>query len=164
MNLQDAPALIEEKIENPLFGPNSLDHERHSTITRSTRTDPLGALKRHIPEGYYLAGRDWQAIYEASQLGKIGSSGDIQEPVDASPRYRDGITVEQQRAMRKKERLDAVLGKFGAALMCDLFIDNLSLSQCSTKHGLVANRAQLAFLARRRLECLATVARELGYW
>lgn len=139
--------------------------EDRITVTRNLRDDPLARLhsRGQIGEPEFRAGREWQELFEESQIGRIGSSGDLKEPVDGTRLPREPITDRQQRAAARIRLLDIALGKVGAIYVRDILGDGLTLAQMSERHGMIANKRELERLGYRFRECLKTLARELGF-
>lgn len=134
--------------------------EDRITVVRTLRDDQLVRLhhRRHISESMYRAGRHWQRLYAEAAIGRIGSSGDIKEPVDGSRVVPDPFTPKQQRAMRQLLRIHDVLGADGYLLIRDLLGENLSYGQIAQKYHHPPD-----YTGRRIRECLASLAKQLGY-
>lgn len=139
--------------------------EDRTTAVRNLRDDPLARLhhRQQITASMYAAGRAWQGLYEQSQVGRIGSSGDLKEPVDGTPPTREPITDRQVKAGKRIRELDIALGKVGAIYVRDILGDGLTIAQTSERHGIIANKRELERLGHRFRECLTTLAKELGF-
>lgn len=107
------------------------------TVTRNLRDDPLARLhdRGQITEPMFFAGRHWQLLYENSQIGRIGSSGDLKEPVDGSPPSREPITDRQVRASKEIARIEIALGSIFARLVRDVLGDGLDMAQVAMRRG-----------------------------
>lgn len=139
-------------------------HPDTTRVVRNLRDDPLARLhhRGQITEAMFHGGRAWQRLYEQSQVGRIGSSGDLKEPVDGTPPTREPITDRQVRAGKLIRKLDIALGKVGAIYVRDILGDGLTIAQMSQRHGIIANKREIERLGARFRECLATLAKEFG--
>lgn len=138
--------------------------EDRVTVARALRDDPLARLHHHhqVTEAQYHAGRRWQALYEDSQVGRMGSSGDLKEPVDGSRRIAEPLSDKQRKAARQILEIDAILGRVGASLTRDILGEGLSFDLAAVKHGR-SDRMMREWIGKRFRECLTTLAKELGY-
>lgn len=132
---------------------------------RNLRDDPLARLhdRGQITNAMFFAGRHWQKLYEDSQVGRIGSSGDLKEPVDGTPPTRDPITDKQVKASHELARIDASLGKVGSILVRDILGDGLTIVQMCKRHGIDPTAREADRWGKRFRECLSTISEELGY-
>jgi len=138
--------------------------EDRITVTRSLR-DPLAALhhRGQITEPMYFAGRHWQRLYENSQIGSIGSSADLKEPVDGSPPSREPITDRQVRASKEIARIEIALGSIFARLVRDVLGDGLDMAQVSMRRGQPASEFSRKYYGRQFREALEVLVKELDY-
>jgi hypothetical protein len=154
------------EVDNPLHAPGSPRQvPRRITAMRSLRDDPLARLhdRRQIGEAEYRAGRDFQRLLEATELGRMRTNDPGREPVDGGAGFRDGLNEREVQAFRQLARLWPVLGKDGSAL-CRAFLgERQFLPAIAAARGLPADQATLRYLGRRLRECLETLAGELGY-
>lgn len=129
---------------------------------RNLRDDPLARLhdRGQITNAMFYAGRHWQKLYEDSQVGRIGSSGDLKEPVDGTPPTREPITDKQVKASKRLREIEIALGRVGSILVKDILGDGLTLAQYSERHGIIASKRELERWGARFRECLDTLARE----
>ena len=135
------------------------------TLARKLRDDPLARLhdRGQITDAMFFAGRQWQKLYEDSQVGRIGSSGDLKEPVDGTPPTREPITDKQVKAGKLLRELEAALGKVGTVIVRDVLGNGMTLAQMSERHGIIASKRELERLGARFRECLNTLAKEFGF-
>lgn len=131
------------------------------TVTRSLRDDPLGRLhaRRQIGEAEFRAGRAWQALYEAAEVGRVGAMDPSRVFVDGG-RMAEPLNERQRRAARELARLDAVLGLEGRDLLRDVLGAGMTLAQASELRGGYSER-YVAYLGHRVRECLATLAQHI---
>src|SRR5262249_24286419 len=71
-------------------------------VFQSTRSDPLGWMYSHhrVDHAAYLAGREWQTLYERSSVGTVQAVDTTKEPVDGG-RFPELITDNLSRAIRR---------------------------------------------------------------
>lgn len=138
-------------------------HEDRVRVERALRDDPLGQMhaRRQISDAQYRAGREWQRYAEAAGT-PLRSSGDLQEPVDGSPRHRAGVTDAQLRAIRRRELWRDMLGGKGF-LLCDAVLeDKASIREASMLLWYEDNPPMVRYVGRRFRECLDALAADLG--
>lgn len=135
------------------------------TLARKLRDDPLARLhdRGQITDAMFFAGRQWQKLYEDSQVGRIGSSGDLKEPVDGTPPTREPITDKQVKAEKLLRKLDAALGKVGSILVRDILGEGMTIVQMSKRHGIDPTAREMDRWGKRFRECLGTISEELGF-
>ena len=136
--------------------------ERISAVA-SLRDDPLGALwaRRQIDDAKYMAGRHWQKLYEAVEIGARGMDF-TRERVDGG---RNGVEIHTERrtqATAVLTRCAGVLGREGDALCRDVLGRGLCLVEVAASRG-YGTRRGIEFLGMRLRECLETLAHEFGY-
>jgi len=154
------------EIDNPFHTPGSPRQvPRRVTAVRSLRDDPLARLhdRRQIGEAEYRAGRDFQRLLEATELGRMPVNDPAREPVDGGPGFRDGLSERETHAFRQLARLWPVLGKDGSAMLRAFLGDRQFLPGIAAARGLAADQQTLSYLGRRIRECLETLAIEFGY-
>jgi hypothetical protein len=157
-------ALVE--IDNPFYSPGSPRQvPRRVSAVRSLRDDPLARLhdRRQISEAEYRAGRDFQRLLEATELGRMRTNDPTREPVDGSSGVRDGLTERQEHAFRQLSRLWPILGKDGSAMLRAFLGERQFLPAIAAARGLPEDQQTLRYLGRRIRECLETLAAELGH-
>lgn len=143
------------------------------TVLRSIRTDPLGWQRSHgqIDEAEYLAGRQWQALYERSQVGSVQAVDTSKEPVDGG-KFSELMTDGQRMAIKKiRDATLAVLmschgdrarGQARAALLQDVLAAGMFIKAAAFKRGISAERA-ISTLAKEFHATLSTLADHFGY-
>ena len=136
----------------------------HVSAVVSLRDDPLGALwvRKQIDDAKYHAGRRWQRLYEASQIGDLRGMDPTRERVDAGGNGVEILTDARTQAMAKLTRCGGVLGQEGDALIRDVLGRGLCLVEVAASRG-YGTRRGLEYLGQRLRECLETLAREFGY-
>jgi hypothetical protein len=136
------------------------------TIVRSLRDDPIGRMhsRRQIDGPQYAAAREYQAIFDACQIGSMRS-------VDLEKLKVDGglppepLTDHRQRAARRLRSVDGTLvhhhGHEGLALLRGVLADRRSIEQTARLHGAQSERdvRSIAWLFR---QCLNVIARAFG--
>ena len=136
----------------------------HVSAVVSLRDDPLGALwvRKQIDDAKYHAGRRWQRLYEASQIGDLRGMDLTRERVDSSSNGVEILTDARTQAMAKLTRCGGVLGQEGDALIRDVLGRGLCLVEVAASRG-YGTRRGLEYLGQRLRECLETLAHEFGY-
>ena len=151
-------------VSNPAYEPGHPEEIALVEVRMALRDDPLGRLytRRQIGHAQFLAGRVWQAAYEASSIGHMGSVDPSNEPVDGSPRTR-GPNIDRVRLARcNLIRWDHVLGVDGAGIVRDVLAERRSIEQAAARRGACV-RSALDYYGRRFRECLLALARDMGY-
>lgn len=135
------------------------------TVKRSTRNDPLARLHdgEHITNAEYLAGREAQRLYEAIQIGRIGSPSNIVERVDGTSPIREPGGETQRKAHRKIAKFEAALGVVMTRIVRDVLIDGLDMAQVSMRRGQQASEFSRKYYGRQFREALEVLVKELGY-
>jgi len=154
------------EIDNPFYAPGGPRHvPRRIAAVRSLRDDPLARLhdRRQIGEAEYRAGRDFQRLLEAAELGRMRTNDPSREPVDGGGGVRDGLTERELHAFRQLARLWPVLGKDGSAMLRAFLGERQFLPAIALSRGLPEDQQTLRYLGRRIRECLETLAAEFGY-
>ena len=158
-------ALMREvEIENPYYAPSAPAEQRRVKAWQSLRDDPLGLMhhRKQISESQYRAGRAWQALWAASEVGGIKVLDLTQTPVDASPRGFTGISDRQRDAMRDLAKLKTQLGDHGSRLVEAVLVNKRSIREIADTGGNIPTRYNTAFYGHRFRECLDTIAKWLG--
>jgi hypothetical protein len=154
------------EIDNPFYTPGSPRQvPRCVSAVRSLRDDPLARLhdRRQIGEAEYRAGRDFQRLLEATELGRLRSNDPTREPVDGGAGFRDGLSEREADAFRQLRRLWPILGKDGSAMLRAFLGERQFLPAIAAARGLPDDQQTLRYLGRRIRECLETLAAEFGY-
>ena len=167
-----APAIHDRRATelpaNAVIGVVTIDdpyaHGEHVSAVVSLRDDPLGALwvRKQIDDAKYHAGRRWQRLYEASQIGDLRGMDPTRERVDSSSKGVEILTDARTQAMAKLTRCGGVLGQEGDALIRDVLGRGLCLVEVAASRG-YGTRRGLEYLGQRLRECLETLAHEFGY-
>jgi len=133
-------------------------------VARSLRDDPLARLhdRHHIDDAQYAAGRAWQALYEAAEIGGARAIDPTREPVDGGGRIPEPITDRQRHAVRELGRLGRALGEQGDALVRDVLGRRLFIEQAAARREQFSRDA-IEYLGKRFRECLETLARNMGF-
>lgn len=160
--------VIQDTVDNPLYHPIMRPEQPAAiTLLRTFREDVLGQMfaRKQLARGpddkgadRLAAGRRFQADHEAAG-GHLGSSGDLKDPVDGSPHYRDGITDRQLAGMKAHRRYREALGESGYRLCVAILIDKHTLRWAADNSGLMPGKATTTFTGHRFRECLDTLAR-----
>jgi hypothetical protein len=143
------------EVDDPISGDKIV-------VLRSIRSDPLGNLhaKKYIREDQYQAGREYQNYFELAQ-GHQQACDPSQPYVDQSFRHR-GVSVTQSAALMRLNAANRELGQNGSALVMDVLITGLSISQVGEKRG-VGGEIELKYLGKRFREALDTLALVYGF-
>src|ERR1700749_2206719 len=133
--------------------PMALEPGEKIVAFRSVRGDPLGKLHSHhqIDDAQYRGGRAFQNDWERAERGP--------QAIDPAREYVDGaqgrepITESQRKAVLRLNRAERELGADGAAIVCDVLVQGLTMEQVGQKRGLDSQRWN-DYFARRLRECL----------
>lgn len=159
---------VEQLPINAMVRPITVDdpYEPGGKITtvQSLRDDPLARLhvRSQIDDAQYAAGRHWQNLYEAAEIGGVRAMDTTKEPVDGGGFLTEPITDRQRDAARELGRLSRSLGQDGDALVRSVLGHRWFIEQIAAARGIESRRG-IEYLGRRFRECLETLARELGY-
>jgi hypothetical protein len=136
----------------------------NSVAVASLRDDPLGALwaRHQIDDAKYVAGRHWQKLYEAAEIGDLRGADFSRERVDGGRNGVEILTDHCTRAMATLTRCSEALGRQGDALVRDVLGRGLCLFEVAAARGLGTQRGT-EYLGMRLRECLETLAHEFGY-
>lgn len=136
-----------------------LDRVDHARVTRSIRDDPLGRLhaRGQIDEAQYQAGRRWQALYEAVEIGGARGIDPTREAVDGGRGAVDGLTDARRKAAKQLATSDAMLGKEGKQLVRMVLGERKFPRDVAVIWG-EANDRSINYVTRRLRECLDTLA------
>lgn len=139
------------------FSPS--DRNDRILVTRSIRDDPLGRLhaRSQIDEVQYLAGRRWQALYEAVEIGGARGVDPTREAVDGGRGAVDGLTDARRKAAKQLATSDAMLGKEGKQLVRMVLGDRKFPRDVAVIWGDVSEKS-VNYVTRRLRECLDTLA------
>lgn len=132
---------------------------------RQLRGDRLALLqhRRQIGEAEYMAGREYQRLCEAAEVGSVGAMDPSKDPVDGGGAVPDVLTDRQLDALKRLAGIDAVLGDPGWRLARAVLIDGLTYPQVAQRYYSGATRPTVTYVGRRFRECLETLAKEFGY-
>lgn len=137
----------------------------HITAISSFRDDPLGRLhaRGQIDEAQYQAGRRWQSLFEAAQIGGIKAMDTTKEPVDGGS-APEVLTDRQQKAIKELNALYPILGKEGSALVRDVLGNRMFMEQVADarKMNTCPDSSDMRYLGKRFRECLECLAREFN--
>lgn len=131
-------------------------------VIRNTRNDPLAGMhaRKFIDEAQYQAGRAFQNDFETAERGP--------RAIDPGKEWVDGgvppepITERQQAAILKLAAVHGALGLDGSAIVSDVLIHGLGISQLVSQRGYVGEHWRKYF-GRRFNECLNTLALVYGF-
>jgi hypothetical protein len=112
------------------------------TVIRSLREDPLGRMfaRRQIDQPQYLGGREYQSIYDATQIGSLGSVDLTKMKVDGGL-HPEPLTEARQRAAKRLRSVDGALlhhhGVEGLSLVRGVLSDRQSVEfgEMQASHG-----------------------------
>lgn len=136
-----------------------LDRVDHARVTRSIRDDPLGRLhaRGQVDEAQYQAGRRWQALYEAVEIGGARGIDPTREAVDGGRGAADGLTDARRKAAKDLARGDKELGVEGAQLVRMVLGERKFCRDVAAIWG-AANDRSVDYVTRRLRSCLSTLA------
>jgi hypothetical protein len=137
--------------------------ERISAVA-SLGDDPLGALhvRHQIDAAKFMAGRHWQRLYEASQIGTLRGMDLTRERVDGGGGNGVELMSDHRiKAMAALTRCCGLLGQEGDALVRDVLGKGMQVTEAAAARGL--GPRGLVYLGQRLRECLETLAHEFGY-
>jgi hypothetical protein len=149
---------LEVEVDDPL----ALDAGEKIVAVRSIRSDPLGRLHAHhqIDEAQYRAGRafqsDWERVERCPQ-----AMDPTREYVDGT-RTREPVADSQRQAVLRLNRIEHELGTDGAALMHEVLVLGLCMSEIGQRRAVRTQRWNDHF-ARRFRECLDRLALSYGF-
>jgi hypothetical protein len=132
-------------------------------VTRSIRDDPLARLyiRSKIDTAQLAAGRHWQRLYEAAEIGAASAIDPGKEAVDGG-KFPEPITDEQIHAFRSLNAVYRVLGEDGGALIRAVLGRGLMVTQVAQAWGVTTKR-ETEYLGTRFRECLERMAIHWGY-
>jgi hypothetical protein len=104
-------------------------------VLRNTRNDPLAGMhaRKFIDEAQYHAGRAFQNDFETAERGP--------RAIDPGKEWVDGgmppepITERQQAAILKLAQIHSALGLDGSAIVSDVLIHGIGISQLMSRRG-----------------------------
>jgi hypothetical protein len=132
------------------------------TVIRNTRNDPLAGMhaRKFIDEAQYHAGRAFQHDFETAERGPRAIDPG-KEAVDGG-RLPEPITEAMRKAVVRLTGAERDLGKDGAAIIHDVLISGLGISQLTTRRGYQGEHWRKYF-GRRFNECLDRLALVYGF-
>ena len=132
----------------------------NSVAVASLRDDPLSALwaRHQIDDAKYVAGRHWQKLYEAAEIGDLRGVSSRRRP----QRSRDPHRSLHPSHGHADALLRGVRSARGDALVRDLLGRGPCLFEVAAARGLGTQRGT-EYLGMRPRECLETLAHEFGY-
>src|SRR3990167_3841392 len=153
------------EVDNPLVSPSAPVAHRTIVAARSLRDDQLALLhhRRQISDAEYQAGRWFQAIHEAGQVGAIPAQDPSREPVDGGRRVPDPFTDRQLVAMRQLDRVYAMLGREGKAIVLLVLVEQASYAMVAHRLYASTSRATLRYVGRRFRESLGNMSTDFGF-
>jgi hypothetical protein len=127
-------------------------------VVVNLRDDPLRKLKemQSIDHAQFEAGRQWQRVWEAAEVGSVRSI-QLQERVQTSGPTGDSITERQRVAFGELRRANAALGMEGEALVRDILGRRWTLKEAARRRGM-DNDYGAKYVGQRFRECLETLA------
>src|SRR5262249_46287597 len=140
---------------------------------RALRTDPIGRMhqRKHLHRANETddananlrlkAARRWQALYEVAEIGGARAIDTTRDVVDGGV-LTIPDTDRRRAALKDLAKFDAELGKEGASLLRRVLGDKYGASEVAAMVGDTSERA-VAYIRRRIVECLDTVAPLMGY-
>lgn len=136
-------------------------------VVRSLRDDPLGRLHARgqlstgdDPHGMVKleAGRRWQDLYEAIEIGGARGIDTTKDVVDGGRGPTDQLTDHRLKAAKKLALADQALGQQGRWLVRAVLGQRLFVKDVAAIMGLPPNRRSTDYVADRLRECLGTLA------
>jgi hypothetical protein len=162
MGANCVPALVEDPF----------DRQNQSVVTVSLRDDPLGWMFHHkqlgLPDhpgsdiAQYRAGRKFQMLYEASEIGGIKGMDTCKEPVDGGGITPDVVTEHSRRCRKRLMEIAQVLELGAYNLLVDVLGRGMYLLQAVAARGIRSDWG-IKHLGIRFREYLELLAREFGY-
>jgi hypothetical protein len=131
------------------------------------KEDPLGKLnaRRQIDRPQFLGGREYQALFDKTQIGLVRSVDLSKTKVSGTQRF-DPLTDERQRAGRKLHHADdAVMtrhGTEGLSLVRDVLCERRSVEHAGRLRGAQSDRDARWFGVLFR-KCLTVLAVQFGF-
>lgn len=143
-------------IENPY---------REATLIQafaSMRDDPLRRLyvRKQITVIQYNAGRAYQRLCEAAEIGSIKSLDTTKEAVDGG-RFSEPLTDQKLKASKTLARLSKFLGIEGETILRDVLVKRLFIDQIAMSRGFKGAH-HFQYFGRRFREALDTVSLNIG--
>jgi hypothetical protein len=131
------------------------------------KEDPLGKLnaRRQIDKPQFLGGREYQMLYDKTQIGFVRSVDWLKTKVSGVQRS-DPLTDERQRAGRKLHRADDAVftrhGIEGLSLVRDVLCERRTVEYAGRLRGAVTERDARWFGVLFR-KCLSVLALQFGF-
>jgi hypothetical protein len=131
-------------------------------VMRNTRNDPLAGMhaRKFIDEAQYQAGRAFQDDFETAERGPRAIDPG-KEAVDGG-RLPEPITEQQRKAVLRLAKVERDLGKDGSAIVHDVLITGLGISQLVSRRGYQGEYWRKYF-GKRFGECLDRLAVCYGF-
>lgn len=136
-----------------------LEAGARDNVIVSLRDDPLRRyrVRKFIDQAQFEAGREWQACYEAVELG-TGQGIDYERPKVDGGGFSDPLTERRRRAAKELERMGKILGQFGEAVFRKVLGERKFMEQVVREFGYEPTQRQIdgfSFTFRMGLENLA---------
>lgn len=130
----------------------------------SFRGDPLLLMKSRyqLPQHLFAAGRHWQKLFEAAQIGSLKAINIELEPVDGRGQAVEALSEVRRHAIKRLMRCAELLGERDDRLVRDVLGKGMLLIEAATARGIVRSR-EIEFLGLRFRQALESLAREFGY-
>jgi hypothetical protein len=131
------------------------------------KEDPLGKLnaRRQIDRPQFLGGREYQALFDKTQIGLVRSVDLSKTKVSGVQRF-DPLTDERQRAGRKLHQADGVLmhrhGAEGLSMVHDVLCERRSIEYAGRLRGASTIR-ELHWFGVLFRKCLSVLAVQFGF-
>lgn len=131
-------------------------------VFRSIRDDALARLhsRNHIDDVLLLAGRAWQADYEAAEIGSARGVDPAKDYVDGG-RFVELNTDRRLAASARLARDDKALGQEGAIIIRRVLVSGMTFEQIAAERGNVG-QFMIKYLGKRFREALETLAQVRG--
>jgi Domain of unknown function (DUF6456) len=131
-------------------------------VLRNTRNDPLAGMhaRKFIDEAQYHAGRAFQHDFEIAERGPRAIDPG-KEAVDGG-RLPEPLGEAQQAAFKRLAGVHSALGMDGSAIVSDVLVHGLGISQLATRRGYQGEHWRKYF-GRRFNECLDRLALLYGF-
>jgi len=130
------------------------------TVLRATRDDPLAGMlaRQQIDQAQFEAGRAWQGLWEAAEVGRIRGIDPMKEPVSGSGPPASPFTDRQREAFNELRAVSLTLGFEGDRLVREILGERVSLEAAAKRRG-----REKRYVGVRFRECLETMAKMWGF-
>ena len=161
----DGQEIGQIEVDNPLASASAPAEGLRVRAMRSLRNDQLAWLhhRGYLDEHLYRAGRGFQALHEAAEVGGFGCQDPGREPIDSGVTTPEVMTDRQFKALKGLSRLKAALGPRGAEILEGVLVDQMSYEQVALRWYGRADRVTKVYVRQRFKECLGTAAERFGY-